>query len=311
MRKAFIETLVELAKQDERIVLLTGDLGYLVIEPFADTFPKRFYNIGVAEQNMLGVATGLAEAGMLPFCYSINTFASLRPFEFIRNGPVLHQLPVRIVAVGGGFEYGGAGHTHHGLEDVGVMRTQNGLIVVAPADANQTRTALNATWDHPQPVYYRLGKNDRDNLNGFDGSFELGKLQMIQQSAETADVLFLTMGSIALNLPEAVQKLAEQGVTADAGMIASIAPPPIDDLIAVLPKYKLVITAEAHTISGGIGSLVGEVIAENRLSTYLIRNAVRSAPDGRSGPNAVLNRQHGLDADSLVETAHKGLAILS
>src|SRR6266545_4429908 len=105
MRRAFIEALADVADRDERIVLLTGDLGFSVIEPFADRHRARFVNVGVAEQNMVGVATGLAEAGFIPFTYSIATFATLRPLEFIRNGPVLHRLPVRVVGVGGGFEY--------------------------------------------------------------------------------------------------------------------------------------------------------------------------------------------------------------
>ncbi|HMV46813.1 MAG TPA: 1-deoxy-D-xylulose-5-phosphate synthase, partial [Blastocatellia bacterium] len=146
MRAAFTETIVELAERDPRILLLTGDLGYCALEPFAEKFPDRFFNCGVAEQNMVGVATGLAEAGYIPFVYSIATFASLRTYEFIRNGPILHHLPVRIVGVGGGFEYGTAGPTHYGLEDAGVMRLQPGLTVISPADHQQTRTAMLATW---------------------------------------------------------------------------------------------------------------------------------------------------------------------
>src|ERR687884_1315702 len=105
MRKAFVQALVELAAQDSRILLLTGDLGYMALEPFAERFPGRFFNVGVAEQNLVGLATGLAEAGFVPFLYSIAPFASLRPYEFLRNGPVLHRLPVRVVGVGGGFDY--------------------------------------------------------------------------------------------------------------------------------------------------------------------------------------------------------------
>src|SRR5258708_10366625 len=121
MRAAFIHALVELAAHDPRILLLTADLGFMALEPFAQRFPGRLFNMGVAEQNMVGAATGLAEAGFIPYVYSIVTFATLRPYEFIRNGPVLHQLPVRIVGMGGGYEYGPAGATHHGLEDIGVM----------------------------------------------------------------------------------------------------------------------------------------------------------------------------------------------
>jgi transketolase len=142
MRQAFVQTLTGLAGHDSRILLLTGDLGYLALEPFADKFPSRFFNVGVAEQNMVGLATGLAEAGFIPFVYSIVPFAVLRPYEFIRNGPIQHQLPVRIVGVGGGLAYGPNGLSHYGLEDVAVMRVQPGLTVIAPADAPQTRTAV-------------------------------------------------------------------------------------------------------------------------------------------------------------------------
>src|SRR5438093_8841337 len=145
MRRAFVNTLVELAERDPRILLLTGDLGYMALESFAERFPDRFVNVGVAEQNMVGLATGLAEAGLIPFVYSIATFASLRPYEFIRNGPILHQLPVRIVGVGGGFEYGHAGATHFALEDVGVMRVQPRIAAVAAADHEQLASALRVT----------------------------------------------------------------------------------------------------------------------------------------------------------------------
>ena len=118
MRAAFAKTLTELAGRDPRILLLTGDLGYMALEPFSEKYPDRFFNVGVAEQNMVGLATGLAEAGFIPFVYSIVPFAVLRPYEFIRNGPIQHQLPVRIVGVGGGMDYGNNGLSHYGLEDV-------------------------------------------------------------------------------------------------------------------------------------------------------------------------------------------------
>ena len=124
MRKAFIKKLIELAQRDQRIYLLTGDLGFFVVEPFAERFPERFINAGVAEQNMMGMATGMAESGLIPFVYSIATFATLRPYEFIRNGPVLNNLPVKIVGIGGGVEYSHHGPTHFGLDDVGALRVQ-------------------------------------------------------------------------------------------------------------------------------------------------------------------------------------------
>ncbi|HEY7818764.1 MAG TPA: 1-deoxy-D-xylulose-5-phosphate synthase, partial [Vicinamibacteria bacterium] len=173
MRAAFAATLAELAERDGRILLLTGDLGYKALEPFSERFPRRFFNVGVAEQNMVGLATGLSESGFLPFVYSIATFASLRAYEFIRNGPVAHDLKVRIVGVGGGFDYGPAGFTHHGLEDVGVLRLQPGLTVMAPADSEQTRSILRDTYDRPGPFYYRLSKDDRLSVKDLGGRFAL------------------------------------------------------------------------------------------------------------------------------------------
>src|SRR3989440_5762915 len=149
MRAAFIRGLVEIADRDPRVLLVTGDLGFTVIEPFADRYPERFFNAGVSEQNMVGLATGLAEAGFIPFVYSIATFATLRPYEFIRNGPIQHQLPVRIVGVGGGLEYGSNGLSHYGLEDVAVMRAQPSLTIIAPSDHQQARAAVLASWDLP------------------------------------------------------------------------------------------------------------------------------------------------------------------
>ena len=179
VRATFIRTLVELAEEDERIVLLTGDLGFTVVEPFAERFPDRFFNVGVAEQNMVGVATGLAEAGFVPFAYSIATFATLRSYEFVRNGPVLHHLPVRIVGVGGGLEYGMNGLTHYALEDIAVMRAQPGMTVLAPADFQQARTALIGDQGVPGPIYFRLGKNETETVPGLDGRLRLGGVEQI------------------------------------------------------------------------------------------------------------------------------------
>src|SRR5437016_102519 len=160
LRRTFVNALAELAEHDTRIVLLTGDLGFTVVEPFAERFPERFFNVGVAEQNMVGLATGLAEAGFVPYTYSIATFASMRPYEFIRNGPVHQRLPVRIVGVGGGLEYGVNGISHFALEDLALMRVQPGMTVVAPADVEQARSALVALADLEGPIYFRLGKDE-------------------------------------------------------------------------------------------------------------------------------------------------------
>lgn len=306
MRGAFIRALVEIAAHDERVLLLTGDLGYTVIEPFAERFPRRFFNTGVAEQNMVGVATGLAEAGFIPFVYSIATFAALRAYEFIRNGPVLHRWPVRIVGVGGGYEYGTAGASHHGLEDVGVLRVQPGLAVVAPADFQQAVTAIRATWDLPGPVYYRLGKNDRDALAGLDGRFALGRAQLLRPGR---DLLIVTMGSVAPEAEAAATLLQSHGIACGLLVVASVVPAPIQDLVEVLAGHRLVLTVEAHAPVGGIGSLVSEVVAEHQLGCRVVRCGAARPLAGRSGSERFLHQIQGLGRDDLVATARAALGL--
>lgn len=304
MRIAFRQALGELAERDPRVLLLTGDLGYMVLEPFAEKFPDRYFNVGVAEQNMVGLATGLAEAGFIPFVYSIVTFASLRPYEFIRNGPILHHLPVRIAGIGGGFEYGTAGRTHHGLEDVGIMRIQPGLTLIAPADHAQARNALLATWDLPGPIYYRLGKDDKTIVPGLEGRFTLGRAEVI---AEGSDLLIVTMGAIASEVAAAAQALAAEGVSTMVIVISSLNPAPTEDLAKVLARFPLALTVEAHYAVGGVGSLVAEVIAEQGLNCRIVRCAVRTMPNGLSGSQDYLYRAHGLSSELLAKTALRAM----
>ena len=300
MRKAFIAGLCELAAADERIVLMTGDLGYMALEPFRERFPQRFFNMGVAEQNMIGVATGLAEAGFLPYAYSIGTFASLRPFEFIRNGPVLHQLPVRIVGMGMGFEYGHSGPTHYALEDIGVMRALPGLSVVIPADSAQAATAVKRTCDLKGPVYYSLGKDDKISIPGLNGQFELGRAQVVR---EGGDIVIVAMGSIAQEAAAAARDLAKLGVDAAVVVVSNFHPDPEEHLAGILSRFRDVITVEAHTLSGGLAAFVASVIATRGIGCRLRALGVRTPPDGTSGNQEERWRKHGLDRASIVRQA--------
>jgi transketolase len=305
VRGAFIETLVKLAHQDERILLLTGDLGYTVIEPFADAFPDRFLNVGVAEQNLVGIATGLAEGGFIPFLYSIATFAALRPYEFIRNGPVLHHLPVRIVGVGGGFEYGSAGFTHHGLEDIGALRLQPTLTIVAPADAAQTRTALEKTWDAPGPIYFRLGKNDQYHCPQLKGEFDLHHLRLIGVGRQ---LTFLVMGGLLPEVMEAVSKLEAEGIGAGVAVVSSFNPGPVEDVVDLLRQTPMVITVEAHYVNGGLGTWVGELALDYGLQCRVLRCGIGQLSPGLSGSQRFLNDYYGLSSRRLVEIARSAIA---
>jgi transketolase len=303
MRRAFAETLAELAREDPRIVLLTADLGFMALEPFAEKFPERFFNVGVAEQNMIGIATGLAEGGFIPFVYSIVTFAVLRPFEFIRNGPIAHQLPVRMVSVGGGFEYGPNGISHYGLEDVALMRSQPGLSIICPSDVRQARASLRATTKINAPIYFRLSKDD--STPEFGAPFEFGKPAVLREGKDVALVAF---GPMAGETLAAAQELAAQGVQCAVVSVTSIAPALSENLAAIICSFPLVITIEAHYITGGLGSLVSEIIAERNLPCRLVRCGVRELPDGRSGSKSYLQDRCGISSAKLVQTVIDQLA---
>ncbi len=298
MRTSFIKTLVKLAQTDERIFLLTGDLGYMALEPFANQFPDRFINAGAAEQNMVGIATGLAEAGFIPFVYSIVTFASLRPYEFIRNGPIAHNLPVRIVGVGGGIEYGHNGISHYGLEDIAVMRAQPGISIFAPADAKQTVSVLEKTWNLEGPIYYRLGKDDKTVIANLDGAFNLNETQLV---SDGQDCLIVTVGGIANEGAAAALELSKQGISCAHAVLASIRPVPTDNLIKLLKRFPLVVSVEAHYEAGGLGSLLSDLITDHNLKCRLKRIAVRRTPDCFTGSQSFMQTKHGLSQDQIVE----------
>ncbi len=305
MRDDFVAELARLAAVDERIVLLTGDLGYLVLEEFAERFPERFFNVGVAEQNMVGLATGLAEAGYVPFAYSIATFATLRPYEFIRNGPILHDFPVRIVGIGGGFDYGHNGITHFALEDFAIMRTQPSMSVIAPADGPQMRAAVQASRDIRGPIYFRVAKSS-ETIPGLDGRFTPGRIELLRDGR---DVALVATGTIVREAMDAADLLAADGIAATVALVPTLNPAPGDDLIDVLGRVPLAISVETHYLNGGLGSLLAETIAEHGMGCRLLRAGVDSVPAGLSGSQRFLETHFGLSADRLAARARAALDI--
>jgi transketolase len=303
MRNAFIQSLLKIASQDGRVMLITGDLGYLVVEEFMEKFPDRFLNAGVAEQNLLGLATGLAEAGFIPFVYSITPFITLRPFEFIRNGPVYHNLPVRIVGIGQGVEYGMNGLSHYALEDIGVLRTQPGLTIIAPADDAQAKNAIEQTYHHPGPIYFRLSK-EKTTIPELLGNFTLGEAQQIGNGR---DFVIVSTGAITTEAVKAVHTLSDWGINGTILVVASLAPAPEKNIVNVLVGVNHVFTLEAHYITGGVGSLVAEIIAENGLPVRLTRFGFTHLLNKTVGSAASICAENGLSGDKLAARIQKVL----
>ncbi len=312
MRREFVESLVNIAERDKRVVLLTGDLGFAALEPFSERFPDRFFNAGVAEQNMVGMATGLAEAGLTPYVYSISTFASMRAYEFIRNGPVLHDLPVRVVGIGEGTDYSHNGITHYALEDVALMRAQPGLTLVNPASSGQVAPLMTAVQAVDGPVYIRLSKASCD-VPGLPNTFELGQAHVI---GDGDDVAIVALGAMAAPAVACADLLAERGVHASVVAVSSVNPAPVDDLVEALARTRLAISVEAHYVTGGVGSLVAEVIAENGLDCRLVRAGATAAPVGMTGSAGYMHDQLGISprrlADRVLETlpVHSEVGVL-
>jgi len=303
MRKAFIDTLVDIARVDDRIMLLTGDLGFMILEPFARAFPGRFLNVGVAEANMINVATGLALVGFIPFVYSAATFVSMRCYEQIRNGPVYHRLPLRIVGVGGGFDYGFSGYSHYGIEDVGVMRLQSTLFIVVPADSLQLTSALKATQTHPGPVYYRLGKTERTPVAGLDGRFEPRKCVTIGTGK---NVLLITMGDMAHEVLAAADVLRDHGVASTTVIVSSFNPAPEEHVCEILKGFSLAISVEDHSVQGGLGSWTSELVGRFNIPCRLTCLGITDAHlNGVSGTNIYLKKQAGLSSESIADAALK------
>ena len=302
MRTAFIDTLVELAAADERIFLLTADLGWTVLEKFAARFKDRFLNVGVAEANMAGIATGLAQAGCIPFIYSIATFASMRGYEPVRNGPLLHGLPVRIVGIGGGYAYGHAGPTHYALEDLAIARTQPGMTVLVPADPSQTGNILRATMELRGPAYLRIGKGGNPAVPGLNGRFVFGAPEVIR---EGKDLLFVACGGIVHEALGAAAALEAQGLSAAVAVQAHLPSSASPALSALLGGFRCVVSVEEGYAAGGLGSLIAETIAQEGLSSRLAICAVREPFSGVSGSESYMRARARLDAGSLAEAARR------
>lgn len=312
MRAAFVETLTDLARRDRRIILLTADLGWSVLEAFARELPDQFLNVGVAEQNMAGIATGLAQVGYVPHIYTISTFLSMRCYEQLRNGPILHGLPVRIIGVGGGFAYGAAGPTHHSLEDYALFRCQPGMTVLAPADRAQTRSALEAAQQIPGPVYIRVGKGGNPDVPGLDGRFALGRPEILRAgSGSEAAMTYLATGSITPQAVEAADRLARSGRPVGAAVLAHLGFRGSPELAEYLRKFRAVVTVEEAFVAGGLASLVAETIAEHGLDCRLVPQGVASMLPAAVGSAAYLQDQAGLSAEALARAGESVLDWLS
>lgn len=259
MRLAFIKTLVNLAERDPRIVLIVGDLGFGLVEPFAARFPDRFINAGVAEQNMTGIAAGMALSAAVVFTYSIGNFPTFRCLEQIRNDVCYHNANVKIVSVGAGLGYGALGASHHSTEDIAIMRALPNMTVVSPADPVEAQMATQAVAALSGPGYLRLGRSGEPLVHEGPITFQLGKSIQV---ANGDDVTLIATGAMVHLAVQASRDLLRSGIGARVLSMHTLKPLDESAIVSAAYETAAMVTIEEHSIIGGLGSAVAEVLAE-------------------------------------------------
>jgi transketolase len=301
VRTAFVEELVRLAEQDERIWLVCGDLGYSVLEAFRDRFPKRYLNAGVAEQNMTGVAAGLALMGKTVFTYSIANFPVMRCLEQIRNDVCYHNLNVKIVAVGGGLAYGSHGYTHHGVEDLAVMSALPNISVVAPGDPVEAREVTRIIATRPGPAYLRLGRAGEPVLHKSEIAVEYGKAIVVRGGR---DLTLISIGGMLANTLAAADKLEETGYSVRVVSMPFAVPLDEDAILAAVTETGMVLTVEEHSF-GGLGTAAGECIARSGDTCVFVPLRLGRLPIKTAGSQEQLRASQGLSVEGIVRSVEE------
>lgn len=294
MRDRFVQTLCTLAEQDERITLITGDLGFGVLDAFHSKFPGRYINAGVAEQNMALLATGMALEGRVVFTYSIANFPTLRCLEMLRNDAAYHDAAVKVVAIGGGFSYGSLGISHHATEDLAIMRALPGIDVLSPGGLVETAEATRAIAGRQGTAYLRL---DKDQGVEADEPFVLGVPRRI---AAGADVALLATGGILSEAMRARALLAGQGIAPSVYSVHTIKPMSAEAILNIARSHNVVVTIEEHTVAGGLGSAILEILADaGAWPGRFLRIGLGQCFSSLVGSQQHLRRAYSLDAESI------------
>ncbi len=298
-RKSFTDTLLELAKQDKDIVAVTTDArGSVTLGDFAAQLPAQFVECGIAEQDAVGIAAGLAHSGKKVFACGPACFYVARSLEQVKVDLAYSENPVKILGVSGGVAYGALGATHHSLHDIAALRTFPGMNIVLPCDARQTRKLVKMLVDYPQPVYVRVGRAAvPDVYENDDFDFQLGKAN---QLLDGTDLTIIGCGETVYQAYQAGLRLKEQGISARVLDMSSLKPYDSEAILKAAKETGRIITVEEHSRFGGLGGIVTETIAENPVPVHII-----GIPDENvvHGTNKEIFAHYGLDADGIVKAA--------
>lgn len=303
MRNAYISALCELAKKDERILALVADNGAIVYDQYRRDFPERFINFGIAEATMVSVAAGLACCGRIPFCYTISSFLTMRAFEQIRNDVCMQKTNVKLAGIGAGFVYSNLGPTHHATKDVSLMRSLPEMTVISPCGPMEAKKATYAAAGIDGPVYLRLSVGGAPEIYKKDYDFKLGRGVTLRDGN---DIAIIATGGIILEVLAAADELGRLGICARLINIHTIKPIDTDIILKAAAETKAVLTVEEHSILGGLGSSVAEVLLENSSGPVKFRRMGLNGvfPSGY-GSYQDMKEENGLSAKDIVTCAKK------
>lgn len=297
MRDRFIQTLCLLAENNPRIMLITGDLGFAVLDEYRRRFPRQFINAGVAEQNMTLVATGMALEGHIVFTYSIGNFPTLRCLEMIRNDAAYHGANVKVVSVGGGFSYGQLGISHHATEDLAIIRALPDVTCVSPTSLGEVTEATKAITSTPGTCFLRLDK-DKGPDGPADEPFVLGRPRLLRYGR---DVALFTTGGILSDVVKSADALESMGVSCSIYGVHTLKPLEPARFLDAARTHRAVVTVEEHTIHGGLGGLVLETLADDGVfPAKFLRIGLDGCFSSVVGSQAYLRTIYGMDATSIV-----------
>lgn len=296
MRRAMVDAFTELAQENPDFVLITGDLGFGVFEDFAKCYPNQYINAGIAEQNMLGMASGLALEGKCVFVYSIGNFPTFRCLEQIRNDACYHKLNVNIVCQGGGFSYGALGMSHHATEDIGIMRVLPNTVIVAPYTDHQTKKAVVELSKTEGVGYLRIEKITQKNKD--EGELIIGKGNPLRKGH---DAVIFSYGNVLNEAVEASDRLKDHGIACSVVNMHTLKPIDVDLIKEYASHIEHIITLEEHNIIGGLGSAVSEILAEMTSTTRLTRLGLNDCYTSVVGDQIFLRKENSIDSLSIVE----------
>ena len=293
MRDTFVKTALEIAKKDKNVHIVTGDLGFGVLKPFFEGLPDQITNVGISEQNMTGVAAGMALEGKTVYTYSIGNFPTLRCIEQIRNDCAYHNANVKIVCVGGGFVYGSLGMSHHATEDIAVMRAMPDVTVMAPGDLVEAECATRAIYETPGTCYLRLGRGGEKRIHEKIDNFQIGKAIKINDGERVA---IFTTGGIFDEAQEAVELLKESGINAALYTFPTVKPIDSETIRECASKFDYIVTVEEHNIIGGFGGAVAEELASFKNSCVQLRIGLNDTYSCIVGTQKYLRDYYGMSA---------------